>query len=59
VNIFKELYPEPKIVTGWRGDKIEVDWLYVMQEMFTMAHMLRSENDSVDIKSVLDKLEVE
>lgn len=58
VNIFKELYPEPKIVTGWRGDKIDVDWLYVMQEMFTMAHMLRFENDSVDIKSVLDKLNV-
>lgn len=58
VNLFKELYPESKIVTGWRGDSFEVDWLYVMQEMFNMAHMLRWENDKVDIKSVLDKLNV-
>lgn len=58
VNLFKELYPEPKIVTGWRGESFEIDWLYVMQEMFDMAHMLRWENDKVDIKSVLHKLGV-
>lgn len=59
VNLFKELYPEKKVVTGWRGDSFEIDWLYVMQEMFDMAHMLRWENDKVVIKSVLDKLNVD
>lgn len=52
---FQLLYPEPKIVTGWRGDEIEIDWLYVLQECWNMAHMLRWENDRVDVKSVLKK----
>lgn len=59
VGIFKHLYPEPKVITGWRGDEFEIDWLYVMQEMFTMAHMRRWENDSIDVISVMDKMGVE
>lgn len=52
---FQLLYPEPKIVTGWRGNEIEIDWLYVLQECWNMAHMKRFENDNVDVKSVLKK----
>lgn len=53
------LYPEPKEIVGWRGDKINIDALYVMQENFTMAHMLRKpEGDKFDVKAVLDKLKV-
>lgn len=60
VQTFKHLYPEPKTVTGWRGDAINIDWLYVMQEMFNMAHMKRFEDEElVDVKSVLDKMGVE
>lgn len=55
---FQLLYPEPKIVTGWRGDEIEIDWLYVLQECWNMAHMLRWENDRVDVESVMRKLHV-
>ena len=55
---FKLLYPEPKIVTGWRGNEIEIDWLYVLQECFNMAHMLRWEGDFVDVKKVMEKLGV-
>lgn len=52
---FQLLYPEPKVVTGWRGGEVCIDWLYVLQECWNMAHMLRWEDDFVDVKSVLKK----
>ncbi len=58
VKHFKRLYPEPTIVTGWRGDPIKIDWLYVLQEMTDMAHMQRWAGDCIHVKSVLDKLGV-
>lgn len=58
VSIYKKLYPEPKTITGWRGDEIEIDWLYVLRENFDMARMLRFEGDDVDAKDVLDRLGV-
>lgn len=58
VDIFKLLYPEPKIVKGWRGEDIEITWDYVMQEMMVMAWMLRHENDSVPLIKTLDRLGV-
>lgn len=59
VDIFQTLYPEPKKVTGWRGDEFEIDWLYVFQEMATMAWMLRKPDDKVDIKRTIERLGVE
>lgn len=59
VHTFKHLYPEKKIIQGWRGDDIEIDWLYVMQEMFNMAHMKRSEDEELlNVKSILEKMGV-
>ena len=55
---FQFLYPTPKVITNWRGDNIEIDWLYVMQECFNMAHLLRWENDRVDVKKVLETFEI-
>jgi hypothetical protein len=57
VRIFKKLYPERKVVDGCKG-KVEIDWLYVMQECFTMAMMLRKPDDKIDVKSTLEKLGV-
>lgn len=56
VAIFKQLYPEPKGVRGWRGDVFGIDWLYVFQECFDMAHLHRKPSDFVNVKEVLDKL---
>jgi hypothetical protein len=53
---YKTLYPEPKEIVGWRGDTIKVDAMYVMQENFTMAHMLRKDGDFFNVKAVLTKL---
>lgn len=59
VTGYQTLYPSPKEITGWRGDKLTVDWLSMMQENFTMAFMLRKLGDKIDVKATLDKLGVE
>ena len=41
IDVFKNLYPEPKVITGWRGNEILIDWYYVANEMFQMARMMR------------------
>lgn len=58
VEGYKILYPEPREIIGWRGDKIRVDWLYVLKENFQLARMLRWEGDNVDIEKVMNKLGV-
>lgn len=75
VNGYKLLYPAPKTIVGWRGYtdfknkvladnwkdyEITVDWLYVLQENFNLAKMLRTRDEQVtNVKEVLDKLGVE
>lgn len=58
VDTFRKLYPEPKIVQGWRGEDIMLDWHYVMQEMFNMAHLHRWKGDCIDVGALIEKLEV-
>jgi hypothetical protein len=57
VRVFKKLYPKEKVVEGCKGP-VKIDWLYVMQEMATMALMLRKPGDKLDVKATLDKLEI-
>lgn len=75
VKGYKLLYPTPKRIIGWRGYadtknlkdplpnaedfEIEIDWLYMLQENFTLAKMLRWKDDKVDVKEVMTKLGVE
>jgi hypothetical protein len=58
VAVFKKLYPEKKVVEGCKGS-VEIDWLFVFQELATMAMMLRHDGDKIDIKVTLDKLGVD
>lgn len=58
VDTFKMLYPEPKIVQGWSGEDVMIDWHYVMQEMFNMAHLHRWKDDFINVDKLIDKLEV-
>lgn len=58
VDTFKMLYPEPKVIQGWRGEDIMIDWHYVIQEMFNMAHLHRWENDYISADKLIDKLGV-
>lgn len=60
IGVYKHLYPEPKDVIGWRGTRIEgVDWLYMLQENFDLARMLRWEGDEVFLVDVFDKLGID
>lgn len=56
---FKYLYPSPKVITNWKGDTFEIDYLYVMQEMFNMAHLHRWEDDFVNVEDVVKNLGVQ
>lgn len=59
VDTFKLLYPEPKMVIGWRGMPILIDWFYIMQEMIWMAHMKRAVDEPLlDVKDILDRMGV-
>lgn len=55
---YQLIYPEPRKIVGWRGDEIEVDWLYCAEENFQMARMLRWENDVVSLREVMAKFGV-
>ena len=56
---FTYLYPEPKIITNWKGDSFEIDWFYVMNEMFQLAHLQRWKDDRIDLKKAFKGLEIE
>lgn len=56
VGIFKKLYPEPKTITTWQEDEVEIDWLYCMQELIHMSHIHRWDGDFINVKEVLDKM---
>ena len=55
-KVFKLLYPEPKQFTGWRGDTLNIDWEYVMNECFDMARMKRFIGDEVRASDILNKM---
>jgi hypothetical protein len=55
---FMYLYPTPKEIVDCRGDNRVIDWLYVMQECFNMAHLERWKGDRINIQEVLTKLGV-
>jgi hypothetical protein len=60
VGGFKTLYPEPKTVIGWREQPIDIDWLYVAQECFTMARMRRIRGEpEVMLTDVFQRLGVD
>lgn len=54
-QIYQTLYPSPKEVLGWRGEKLLIDWRYVCSEIFTMARMLRTPNENITAEMVLKK----
>lgn len=55
-DTFKMLYPNPIKVDGWKGEELEIDALYVFQEMVNMAHLHRHKDDFIDVKKVMDSM---
>lgn len=58
VDFYKKMYPEPVTFTNFRGNKLTVDWLYILQEMIDLSWMRRWEDDRVIATEVLDKLRI-
>lgn len=52
---YNTLYPEPKEIIGWRGDKIVVDAKYVLNENCIMSKMMTSEDYKFNLDEELDK----
>ena len=52
---YQKMYPSPKKVYGFRGDVLEIDWLYVANEVFDLVRMKRSYDDNVVFGDVLAK----
>lgn len=57
VDKFKWMYPEKKTIKTFLG-KIEIDAMYIFQEMANMAMMLRFDGDKIDVRKVCLKLGV-
>lgn len=55
IAVYKKLYPEPRVITGWRGNQFEVDWKYVMNENCVMSKMMTSEDYKFNLDEELDK----
>lgn len=56
---FQYLYPEPKEITNWKGDTFMIDWFYVMNEMFQLAHLRRWKDDTIDLREAFQGLKIE
>lgn len=55
-DTYIKMYPEPRVVIGWRGEPIMIDWRYVFNEVFDLVRMHRFDNDFVVGTDVLDNL---
>ena len=55
VDIYKTLYPEPKIIVNFRGDTIELTWQSVLDEISQMAIMRYDPEKAISIWPILKR----
>lgn len=58
-NQYREWYPSPVTYTAWDGKEYTKSALEIWQMYFDCARMRRWENDVVDLRDVLTKLEID
>lgn len=58
-NQYREWYPSPVTYTAWDGKEYTKNALEIWQMYFDCARMRRWENDIVDLRDVLTKLEID
>lgn len=56
VDVYRQWYPEPFKYISWRGEEMVGTWQSMLQEHWTLAHMLRWPDDKVDVMNVIDKV---
>ena len=54
-NLYQRMYPEPKKIKTWDGRVVEIDWVYVLDEMWELLRMKRFEGDDVTASEVFMK----
>ena len=54
-SVYQQMYPSPKKIYTWRGDVVQIDWAYVLDEMFDLVRMKRSYDDNVTASDVFRK----
>lgn len=55
-DTYQRMYPEEKVVIGWRGEEITIDWKYVLNEVFDLVRMVRWDGDVVVATDVMEKI---
>ena len=55
-EVFQHLYPEEKVVMGWRNEPIQLSWDYVLNECFMMARMVKEVDENINAYDVMNKL---
>lgn len=54
-EIYQKMYPAPKKVETWDGRSVEIDWVYVLNEMWELLRMKRYGGDDVTASEVFSK----
>lgn len=54
-EIFQHLYPEEKVVMGWRNEPIQLTWDYVLNECFLLARMVTTVGEQITAYNLMDE----
>ena len=54
-SVYQQMYPEPKKVYSWDWKVIQIDWMYVLDEIWQLVKMKRSYDDDVKASDVFRK----
>lgn len=57
-EIFQHLYPDEKVVMGWRNEPIQLSWDYVLNECFMMARMVHKVDENINAYDVMNNVGV-
>lgn len=59
VNEYRKLYPKPVKIINWKGEELEVDWLYALKENAMLATMMTDNTTKmIDIEEVLKHFKI-
>lgn len=57
-NLYKSHYGDITEWVDWQGETVKGTWVDILQVYTDVVHMMRYENDRLDVKSILKKFEV-
>ena len=57
-DVYYNWYKDVSFWTDYNGNKVEGDWLDILQMYCDTVHMRRWDDDRIDIKKVLSDMEI-